>query len=299
MPKTLFVGSTKAGQTRVEDSPFYGTIPNPSVQKEGILSVAVADDGAITPGAFFPLDTHIGWIERHPTNGLIYAAGGGRLFSLKEANGTLHRLTTAETIGDPCHFTISADGKWALAASYGGGTLCVIPILADGILGAATDSKLHSADWLKESLADRQESCHPHQIKLDPTGQWALSCDLGADRVWVYAFDGANLPRNFARNSSARNSPARNSSARNSPANLADSSSPPPQAPAARSSAPPTPTATSLWRRAPARATSRGTRRASGPSSSASSTGTSSRAAGTAPPAASRRRRRSSRSPTA
>ena len=197
MPKTLFVGSTKAGQTRVEDSPFYGTIPNPSVQKEGILTIAVADDGAITPGAFFPLDTHIGWIERHPSNGLIYAAGGGRLFSLKEANGTLHRLTTAETIGDPCHFTISADGKWALAASYGGGTLCVIPILADGILGAATDSKLHSADWLKESLADRQESCHPHQIKLDPTGQWALSCDLGADRVWVYAFDGAILRANF------------------------------------------------------------------------------------------------------
>ena len=54
MPKTLFVGSTKAGQTRVEDSPFYGTIPNPSVQKEGILTIAVADDGAITPGAFFP-----------------------------------------------------------------------------------------------------------------------------------------------------------------------------------------------------------------------------------------------------
>ena len=152
MPKTLFVGSTKAGQTRVEDSPFYGTIPNPSVQKEGILSVAVADDGAITPGAFFPLDTHIGWIERHPSNGLIYAAGGGRLFSLKEANCTLHRLTTAETIGDPCHFTISADGKWALAASYGGGTLCVIPILADGILGAATDSKLHTADCLVRSL---------------------------------------------------------------------------------------------------------------------------------------------------
>ena len=291
MPKTLFVGSTKAGQTRVEDSPFYGTIPNPSVQKEGILSVAVADDGAITPGAFFPLDTHIGWIERHPTNGLIYAAGGGRLFSLKEANGTLHRLTTAETIGDPCHFTISADGKWALAASYGGGTLCVIPILADGILGAATDSKLHSADWLKESLADRQESCHPHQIKLDPTGQWALSCDLGADRVWVYAFDGARAPRNFGvqffgAQFSARNSPT-------------DRASPPPQAPAARSSARPTPTATSRWPRAPARATSRGTRRASGPSSSASSTGTSSRAAGTAPPAASRRRRRSSRSPTA
>ena len=213
MPKTLFVGSTKAGQTRVEDSPFYGTIPNPSVQKEGILTIAVADDGAITPGAFFPLDTHIGWIERHPSNGLIYAAGGGRLFSLKEANGTLHRLTTAETIGDPCHFTISADGKWALAASYGGGTLCVIPILADGILGAATDSKLHSADWLKESLADRQESCHPHQVKLDPTGQWALSCDLGADRVWVYAFDGANSPRN----SSARNSSARNSSAAAAP----------------------------------------------------------------------------------
>ena len=34
-----------------------------------------------TPGAFFPLDTHIGWIERHPTNGLIYAAGGGRLLA--------------------------------------------------------------------------------------------------------------------------------------------------------------------------------------------------------------------------
>ena len=84
MPKTLFVGSTKAGQTRVEDSPFYGTIPNPSVQKEGILSVAVADDGAITPGAFFPLDTHIGWIERHPTNGLLYGGSTDGMACLRK-----------------------------------------------------------------------------------------------------------------------------------------------------------------------------------------------------------------------
>ena len=52
------------------------------------------------------------------------------------------------------------------------------------------ESKLHVVAGLNRELADRQESCHPHQIRLDPaTNGWALSCDLGADRIWVYRFD--------------------------------------------------------------------------------------------------------------
>jgi len=92
--------------------------------------------------------------------------------------------------GSCCFLEISRDGRWVLCANYSAGTVSTLPIMPDGSLGDAADSKLHF-EKLDPALADRQEACHTHQIRLDPqTNRWALVCDLGADRVCVYAFDG-------------------------------------------------------------------------------------------------------------
>jgi 6-phosphogluconolactonase len=40
--------------------------------------------------------------------------------------------------------------------------------------------------------ADRQESAHPHSINVDPSDRFAIVCDLGQDRVFVYRLDAAS-----------------------------------------------------------------------------------------------------------
>ena len=63
-------------------------------------------------------------------------------------------------------------------------------MLEDGGLGPAVDSKLnHRLGGFAEELADRQAGPHAHQIRLDPTGKWAVVMDLGTDVVYAYRFD--------------------------------------------------------------------------------------------------------------
>jgi len=82
--------------------------------------------------------------------------------------------------------------RHVLAANYAGGSVCVLPVLPDGSLGAATDAKHHVIDDPKPHLADRQASAHPHSVRVDPwAGKWALVPDLGLDTVLVYAYDAA------------------------------------------------------------------------------------------------------------
>lgn len=182
-----YVGSSPAAQVKVSDSPAYGKLPPPAVEKKGVMVYRAGERVG-----FSELKHHVGWMEKHPSNGCVYAAGSGKLRAYKvAADGMLEEFSSADALGNPAHFCLSADGAWALCANYSASTLSVLPIAADGSVGAATDSK-HHVVRLNPQLADRQEACHPHQVRLDPgSGAWALACDLGASRVWVYAFDAA------------------------------------------------------------------------------------------------------------
>ncbi|NLX37528.1 MAG: lactonase family protein [Chloroflexi bacterium] len=84
----------------------------------------------------------------------------------------------------PCHVSVDRSGRTLLAANYGGGSFCVLPILPDGAL--APDGQLHRLVGSGPD-APRQERPHAHSIWPDPTNLWALGCDLGSDRVYVYA----------------------------------------------------------------------------------------------------------------
>ena len=187
--RVAFVGSTTLGQHVVEDSPGFGK-GSSEVVRHGILPLFYADDGSVEAGALQEVGT-AGWVAVHPHNGHVYCTGGEGVQAMTaQSNGTLTVFSSANSLGGSAYLELSADGRWALVANYGNGQLAVLPIRADGSLGAAVDSKLHVIEGLNPALADRQEACHPHQIRLDPAAnRWALSCDLGADRIWVYSFD--------------------------------------------------------------------------------------------------------------
>ncbi|GAA4552861.1 lactonase family protein [Amycolatopsis samaneae] len=103
----------------------------------------------------------------------------GKIAALNVDNPAKPRLLGSKSSkgGSPTHLSVHPSQKYVLAANYGTGTVVVLPILAGGRLGDATDLAQHVG-------AERQ--AHAHQVVSDPTGRWVLSVDLGADSVYVY-----------------------------------------------------------------------------------------------------------------
>jgi 6-phosphogluconolactonase len=116
-------------------------------------------------------------------------AGAISAYALDPQTGALTALNQQSTGGaGPCHLVVDQSGKNVLAANYSGGSVCVMPIEADGRLGEATCVVQHHGSGAN---ADRQAGPHAHCINLDAANRYALSADLGLDKVLVYHFDGA------------------------------------------------------------------------------------------------------------
>ena len=153
----------------------------------GKLTPAGATEGVANPS----------FLAIHPNGRLLYAVneawgkGGGTLsaFAIDPKTGDLAFLNKASSGGaGPCHLVVDKAGRHVLAANYGGGSVCVLPIAEDGRLGEATAFVQHEG---KSVHPKRQDKPHAHSIHLDPANRFAFACDLGLDKVLVYRFDAA------------------------------------------------------------------------------------------------------------
>ncbi|WP_326734599.1 lactonase family protein [Streptomyces sp. NBC_01022] len=84
----------------------------------------------------------------------------------------------------PTHLALA--GGHVVTANYGSGSVTVLPVLADGSLGAAGCVLAHEGSG---PVVERQEGPHAHQVLPDPSGNWVLSVDLGTDSVRICALD--------------------------------------------------------------------------------------------------------------
>jgi 6-phosphogluconolactonase len=135
--------------------------PNPSFleidsKRRLLFAVSEVDGGAVSAYAIDPVGT-LTLINRQPSKG----AG-------------------------PCHLVLDRTGRNLLVSNYGSGSVAVLPVAADGRLGAASDMEQHSG---KSVNPQRQTGPHAHGVALDPANQFAFACDLGLDKVMVYRFD--------------------------------------------------------------------------------------------------------------
>jgi 6-phosphogluconolactonase len=142
---------------------------------------------------FFDLDSHGKFLyaatetSRYSDSSGDYASGGVSAYSVDAATGKLTFLNSRSSGGDgPCHILLDKANRDALIANYGGGSVEVLPISADGQLGKATS---FIQDEGKSINADRQEKPHAHSMALDAANHFAFACDLGTDRIMVYRFD--------------------------------------------------------------------------------------------------------------
>ena len=140
------------------------------------------------------------FLALHPSGRFLYAVGeissfeGAKTgmvsaFAIDPKTGDLTLLNQQASAGTgPCHLVVDKTGRNLLVANYGGGTVAVLPIGADGRLKPASSVRTHEGSGPNKG---RQEKPHAHGIYLDAAERFALSPDLGADRVFVYRFDAA------------------------------------------------------------------------------------------------------------
>lgn len=135
----------------------------------------------------------------HPKGKYLYAVGEIDSFDGKksgavsayriEPGGKLSMINQQASEGTgPCHLALDRNGRCLMVANYGSGSIAVLPVSEDGKLGSATAKIQHAGSSVNLS---RQAGPHAHYIIADPMNRFALTCDLGLDKVLVYKLDPA------------------------------------------------------------------------------------------------------------
>lgn len=120
-------------------------------------------------------------------------------FAIDRTTGKLELLNTIPSGGaGPTFVSIHPTGRFLLVANYFGGSVAVLPILADGRLGPATDIQAdvgkigptQATHAPPGSFAKSgHDRTHAHMILSDASGRFVLHADLGLDKIFVWKFD--------------------------------------------------------------------------------------------------------------
>ncbi len=114
-------------------------------------------------------------------------SGSVSSFAIDRRSGKLTaRNTVASRGADPCHLAVDREGRHVLVANYTGGSVAVLPVDGEGMLGEAADFVQHLGSSVNP---DRQKEPHAHNVILTPGERFAMVADLGLDKLLVYRFD--------------------------------------------------------------------------------------------------------------
>ena len=149
------------------------------------------------------------WIAIHPSRKFLYTVneisdykgnfGSASAFAVNAANGELRALNTVSSEGaGPAYLSTDYKGRFAFVANYGGGSIAVLPILADGSLGPSVGvhsdvgfvGPTRAVDRPSGSFAiSGHNAPHAHMVAPDPQSRFVLATDLGQDRIYSYRLD--------------------------------------------------------------------------------------------------------------
>jgi 6-phosphogluconolactonase len=108
-------------------------------------------------------------------------------FRIEDGSGELSLINQQPSKGaSPCHLALDRTERVLFAANYGGGSVAVFPLRADGGLDPCSHLARHEGCG---PVLDRQETPHAHCVAADPSNRHVLAADLGADRIFAYALD--------------------------------------------------------------------------------------------------------------
>jgi 6-phosphogluconolactonase (cycloisomerase 2 family) len=114
-------------------------------------------------------------------------------FSIDPKTHAVSFINQIESKGEePTHSNLSLDGRFLFVANYAvhpdpGGSLAVVPVGKDGKLSAVAQTATHEASKVNP---ERQASSHVHAAVPTPDGKYLIAMDLGADKMFVFNYDG-------------------------------------------------------------------------------------------------------------
>ena len=198
----LFLAVMNLQSARATDAlVFIGTYTRDG-RSHGIYSLRLdLATGALTAPTLAAEAQNPTFLALHPDKRHLYAGGelratkdqpqgGVSAFAIDAAAGTLALLNQQPTgDGATTHVTVDATGRMAMAANYGAGYVCALPIDAAGRLGERS-AYFEITGPLGPNQA-RQEKPHTHSVTISPDNRFVFACNLGLDRVYGFRLDPA------------------------------------------------------------------------------------------------------------
>ena len=170
--KGIYVGRLNLETGRLGELTLAGEVGNPSF-------LAFAPDHL----HLYSVSESTGSLHDGKPSGMISA------FAIDAKTGRLTAINQAVSGGrDPCHLTVSPDGRAVLVANYGSGTVAMLPVLTSGGVGEPSSVIQHEGHSIHPS---RQQQPYAHSINLTPDGQFAFAADLGTDKIYTCIVDSA------------------------------------------------------------------------------------------------------------
>jgi len=166
--------------------------------------------GAMTQVHVFDDIRNPTWLAVNPAQTRLYAvseiddyqgtrAGAVVSYAIDGESRLITRLNAVSSAGtSPAYVSVHPSGKFVFVANYGGGSVAVLPVGADGALGQATDVRpsvgaRHRAravdDPPGQFAVSDHDSPHMHMVATDPSGQFVIANDAGLDLTLVWRFD--------------------------------------------------------------------------------------------------------------
>lgn len=190
VPYVLLLASL-ASATTIFVSSYAGTVNTLSLTEQGgnytLSQVAVSNDCAPNPS----------WLTLDANRGLLFCLNegletvNGSLSSYTiSLNGSLTHVQNSTTISGPVSGIIYGEpaGRRAIALAHYTGS-AVTSWYLDGAGKFSPNQNLLFTLNQTGAVPDRQEAPHEHEAILDPTGQYVLVPDLGADMVRVFSYN--------------------------------------------------------------------------------------------------------------
>jgi 6-phosphogluconolactonase len=213
-----YVGGYASGPTRTE---VPGAIHTVDVHADGSLTVgASAGEGMeATALCLSPDGTRLYAVDerRNDGRGPVGRPAGLFAFSVDSGDGTLSELSRQRTFAAfPTYVSVDPLGQFVVTASHGsfehvehvvevdGGfvveylyddsAVCLFPVTADGGTEAPSDvyvMRNHSLDPgpSPQAKGHAQASSHAHSALFDPSGEFVIVGDKGADEIHVLRLD--------------------------------------------------------------------------------------------------------------
>lgn len=166
--------------------------------------------GALTPAGIHEMGTSPSHLVFNQAGDRLYSAnetdrvddanqGSVSAFTVDPVTGAIEPLNQVPSGGaGPTYVSLHPSGRYLFVANYFGGSIAVLPVLADGKLGEAiqvhedrgTIGPPRATNAPPGSFAfSGHDRTHAHMIQADPAGRFVLHVDLGLDQIFIWKFD--------------------------------------------------------------------------------------------------------------